>query len=89
MSKPFENEYSDFCPTTYLLHYYSEQVIPDDELIIFRELTQWLRQVGRHFEDAVEIGCGPTLHHAFPLAPWVSRLVLSDYVEANRAEINK
>ena len=87
MSMISDNEYVDFCPKTYLLQYYSHQLIPEDELLIFRELTAWLRKMGRQFEIAVEVGCGPTLHHAFPLAPWVNRLVLCDYVKANRVEV--
>lgn len=37
----------------------------------------------------MEVGCGPTLHHAFALAPLVGELHLAEYLPGNRAEVRK
>ncbi|MDP3956124.1 MAG: guanitoxin biosynthesis pre-guanitoxin forming N-methyltransferase GntF [bacterium] len=36
---------------------------------------------------ALEIGCGPTVHHALSIAPYVKSLDLADYLPDNLAEI--
>lgn len=38
---------------------------------------------------ALEIGCGPTVHHALPIAPYVSSIDMADYLTDNLAEIKK
>lgn len=79
----------DFNPQEYLREYYFTPEVAADERAIFSTLVPWLREQGRVFERAIDIGCGPTVHHAFPLASWVRDLHLADYLEANLDEVRR
>lgn len=78
-----------FDPGAYLQTYYSEPQIPDDEVFNIRSLIEFLGRSGRTFDSALEVGCGPTIHHAVPLARHVKKLYLSDYLPGNLAEVQK
>ena len=58
-------------PGEYLQQYYATAEVAEDERINATLLSQWLRSAGRTFERALEFGCGPTIHHAALLAPFV------------------
>lgn len=79
----------DFSPREYLRQYYSTGSLAEDDVAIFRALTVWLRQHNRIFDRALEVGCGPTIHHALPLVPYINELHLSDYTPANLAEVRR
>jgi hypothetical protein len=76
-------------PATYLRDYYSIAAIPRDEEVMFRFVADGLRQIGRRFDRGLELGCGPVLHHAAQLVPWVDRLDMADYLEANLDELQR
>lgn len=78
------NDYAAFDPRAYLRTYYTRAELEADEVVLFRALGGWLRQLGRTFPAAMDLGCGPTLHHTFAVAPFVGRLDFADYVLANR-----
>lgn len=71
----------------YLQQYYSTPTVSDDEQAIFRFLSTGLKQMGRCFNQAIEVGCGPTLHHAMAVVPYVDELHLADYMATNLDEI--
>jgi hypothetical protein len=71
----------------YLKQYYSTETVPGDEEFNLRFLIEQLKSLQRTFPRAIEIGCGPTLHHTFPLAPYIHELWLADYLSENLSEI--
>lgn len=74
-------------PKGYLQQYYSTSDVSDDEQANFRFLNAGLKQMDRHFHRAIEVGCGPTLHHAAAIVPYVDELHLADYMADNLDEI--
>jgi hypothetical protein len=73
----------------YLKQYYSTPEVADDEAANIAFARRRFAEAGRAFSRAIEVGCGPTLHHAMLLAPHVGTLDLADYVPDNLAEIRK
>lgn len=68
----------------YLRTYYAgEPQIDEQEVsrLLVREAPRLPR--GKY----LELGCGPTLHHVMPLAPFVTEIHLRDYLEENLAEV--
>jgi len=61
----------------------------DDERANFEFAITEFRRSGRRFGVAIEVGCGPTLHHAFALVPHVEELHLSDYLPQNLQEVHR
>lgn len=76
-------------PRDYLRQYYSQDFIPDDEEAIYQRLIAYLQGKGRTFARALDFGCGPTVHHLTPLAPWVEEIHLTDYLPTNLQEVGK
>lgn len=67
------------------LHTYYSGAPPLDEQVVSRFLVREARCLrGGTF---VEIGCGPTIHHALPIVPHVDAIHLLDYLPENRHEI--
>jgi hypothetical protein len=79
----------DWDARQYVDYYYGLPTVPDDEASIFRFIAHGLNAIGRQFEAGLELGCGPTLHHAAQLVPWVDRLDLADVQEPNLEEIRR
>jgi len=75
MNETTTNIYEQFWnPKSYLQQYYSTPNVSDDEQANFRFLSGGLQQMGRHFHRAIDVGCGPTLHHAMAITPYVDEL---------------
>lgn len=90
MSETSRDRYEkEFDPKQYLEQYYSLPQLATDDAELFRNLCGWLKQSGRRYATALDIGCGPTIHNSFALAPFVQRIDLADYLPANLAEIRK
>lgn len=79
----------DWDARQYLDYYYGHPSVPDDEAVMFRFLARGLRDIGRRFDTALDLGCGPVLHHAAQVVPWVERLDMADYQESNLEEIRR
>src|SRR3712207_308357 len=78
--------WSEWDPKEYLDEYYAE-VMPDE-----RFATEWLVESLRRLPPlpaALEFGCGPTVHHVFPLVPKVGEVHLAESLPANRAEVRR
>jgi len=73
----------------YLDDYYGHRTVPDDEAAMFRFIARGLREVGQRFESCLDLGCGPVLHHAAQVVPWVDRLDMADVDESNLEEIRR
>jgi hypothetical protein len=77
--------FADWVPADYLRDY-CRKVDPDE-----RATTAFLVRAlrGARRGPAVCFGTGPTLHHAFSIAPHATELVLADYLQANLDEIRR
>ena len=69
----------------YLQTYY-EQEPTNDERVVLSFLVRHLPRI-QGAASFLEVGCGPTLHHVLPVAPYVGELVLSDYLDENLEEV--
>ena len=76
-------------PREYLRQYYSQDFIPDDEEAIYQRLIAYLQRRRRTFARVLEFGCGPTVHHLTPLAPWADEIHLADYLPENLDEVKR
>lgn len=76
-------------PGEYLKQYYSLPQLAEDDAHLMRTLTGWLHDTNRLYPTAIDIGCGPTIHNTFALAPYVEAIDLADYLPCNLAEARK
>jgi SAM-dependent methyltransferase len=72
----------------YLDTFYRDRPPTNDERAVLRFLVQHLRDLPTD-QVAVEVGCGPTVHHAFPFAPYVAAIHMADYLPENLEEIER
>ncbi len=79
----------DWDARSYLQYYYGHPSVPNDEAVMFRFLADGLRDIGKHFDTALDLGCGPVLHHAAQVVPWVDRLDMADFQDSNLDEIRR
>lgn len=78
--------WSEWDPKEYLAEYYAE-IMPDE-----RFAMEFLVESMRRLPDvpvALDFGCGPTVHHLFPLVPKVKEIHLAEYLPANRDEVKR
>ena len=76
--------WDSWSPQDYLADYY--RIVEPDEI----ETIRFISQVSRRLKEPANIlvfGCGPTLHHVFPIAPYASEIHLADYLPTNLDEI--
>ena len=78
-----------FDPQRYLSQYYSHHQLAADDAELFRIMSSWLKSIGRVFDSALDVGCGPTIHNTFAIAPYARRIELADFLPANLAEVRK
>lgn len=76
-------------PQAYLRQYYTQSFIPDDEVVIQQRLVAFLKQQGRTFARAIDVGCGPTVHLLTALAPYVGEFHLADYLQENLVAVGQ
>jgi len=74
-------------PKGYLEQYYAGEAITEDEVAILKSVVRFLEEAGTEFEEAIDVGSGPTIHHIIPLARYVKKIYLADYIEGNLKEI--
>ena len=71
----------------YLATYYLQPPTNDEQVV--------LSFLARHYPKitsqpcAIEIGCGPTVHHVLPLAPFVSEIHMADYLLDNLEQVRR
>lgn len=80
------SDYSQFQPEEYLREYYGE--VMSDEHFAMQFLVEALARL-EPVSVALEFGCGPTVHHALPMAPLAGEIHLAEFLESNRAQIEK
>jgi SAM-dependent methyltransferase len=86
MSDPY---LTDWNPGEYLRQYYATSHVSAAEFAHYAFARRHFERTGRRFGRAVEVGCGPTLHHAALIVPHVDHLTLTDYLPANLAEVRR
>ncbi len=59
----------------------------EDEPVIARFLTEKGRALNLRNFKALEIGCGPTVHRALSIAPYIKSLDMADYLPENLEEV--
>lgn len=69
----------------YLDTYYT--TVNEDEVFITRFLLEKFQQFAFQQLPVLEIGCGPTVHHALTIAPYVGEIDMADYLIENLEEI--
>ena len=69
----------------YLATYY-RQPPTTDERAVLSFLTRQYRRIAA-LPCAIEIGCGPTVHHMLPIAPYVSEIHMADYLPDNLEQV--
>lgn len=74
-------------PREYLTHYYSTSKVTEDERHIFKFIIDFFKTQKIYFNEILEIGCGPTIHHVLPFAYHVKRIFMADYLGENLTEI--
>jgi hypothetical protein len=77
----------------YLNQYYGPPA-KADEIFINNFLVSELERLkaardGRQFDQYVEVGCGPTIHHAVPFATYAKSIVLTEYLPDNRETVRR
>lgn len=78
-----------FDPREYLRQYYSLPQLAHDDALLFQHFSKWLKEQNRTFEKVLDVGCGPTIHNTFAIAPYANAIDLADYLPANLAEAKK
>jgi hypothetical protein len=78
------SSFEDWNATDYLSEYYSE--ILEDERHALQFLVDSLRGLPE-VDCALDAGCGPCVHHCFPLVPYAREIHCADFVAGNREAI--
>jgi hypothetical protein len=78
------SSFEDWDAKDYLSEYYSE--ILEDERHALRFLAEALRGLPP-VDLALDAGCGPCVHHCFPLVPYAREIHCADFVAGNREAI--
>lgn len=74
---------------SYIRQYYPpERPVTNDEAAIYRFIVRVSPRLAA-VRTAIEVGCGPTLHHAIMLAPFVESLEMADYLDENLAHVRR
>jgi hypothetical protein len=69
----------------YLATYYNQPPTMDEHTVLSFLARHYPRITGQ--PCAIEIGCGPTVHHVLPLAPYVSEIHMADYLPDNLEQV--
>ncbi len=76
----------------YAAQFYCDRAVNNDEKAVMGCFVPKLKEFagkGSPSSSYLEIGCGPTLHHAIMVAPYVKNMVLSDFLEGNRKAVEQ
>ena len=78
------SDYSEWKPEDYLSEYYSE-LMPDEQFAM-EFLADWAGKTP-FAPTALEFGCGPTVHHLFPIAQVAGEIHMAEYLSSNREAV--
>jgi methyltransferase len=80
------SSFEDWNAADYLSEYYGE--VLDDERHALQFLVDSLRGLPV-VDRALDVGCGPCVHHCFPLVAYAREIHCADFVAGNREAINR
>ena len=80
------SSFEDWDAADYLSEYYAE--VLDDERHALQFLVDSLRGMPE-VDRAVDVGCGPCVHHCFPLVAYAREIHCADFVTGNREAITR
>jgi hypothetical protein len=69
----------------YLSTYYCQPPTHDEQAVLSFLIRHYPKI--ESLPCAIEIGCGPTVHHVLPLAPYVSEIHMADYLADNLEQV--
>lgn len=69
-------------------YYHPTRSITDDEKATFNFIQKVSPKLN-NIKSCIEVGCGPTIHHAIMIAPFVETIDFSDYLEENLAHVQR
>jgi hypothetical protein len=69
----------------YLSTYYCQPPTHDEQAVLSFLIRHYSRL--ESLPCAIEIGCGPTVHHVLPLVPYVSEIHMADYLPDNLEQV--
>ncbi len=81
-------DYSQWQAQDYFKTYYSEVVLPDEQVVLAYQIDT-LRRIEHKFGRALEYGCGPTLHRAIAAARYAFRIDMADWLPDNLAQVRE
>lgn len=81
-------DYSEWQARDYFETYYSEVVLPDEQVVLAYQLEVMQRRPSG-FLRALEYGCGPTLHRAIATARYAARIDMADWLANNLSEVQR
>ncbi len=81
-------DYSEWQARDYFETYYSEVVLPDEQVVLAYQVDVMRRRAGG-FAHALEYGCGPTLHRAIATSRYAERIDMADWLADNLTEVQR
>jgi hypothetical protein len=79
-------DYSQWHAQDYFRTYYSEVVLPDEQVVLAYQV-ETLKRIEHKFGRALEYGCGPTLHRAIAAARYTFRIDMADWLPDNLVQV--
>jgi hypothetical protein len=83
---PAVADYSEWQARDYFKTYYSEVVLPDEQLVLAYQV-EIMKQAEHKFGRGLEYGCGPTLHRAIAAARYAFRIDMADWLPDNLTQV--
>jgi len=87
-SGPAIADYSQWQAKDYYATYYSEVVLPDEQVVLAYQLEA-LKRIEHKFGRGLEYGCGPTLHRAIAASRYTFRLDMADWLTDNLTQVRQ
>jgi hypothetical protein len=85
-ASPAVADYSQWHAQDYFKTYYSEVVLPDEQVVLAYQI-ETLKRIEHKFGRGLEYGCGPTLHRAIAAARYAFRIDMADWLPDNLAQV--
>jgi hypothetical protein len=85
---PAVADYSQWQAQDYFKTYYSEVVLPDEQVVLAYQIEA-LKRIEHPFGRGLEYGCGPTLHRAIAAARYAFRIDMADWLPDNLAQVRE
>ena len=85
---PAVADYSEWQASDYFKTYYSEVVLPDEQVVLAYQI-ETLSRAEHKFGRALEYGCGPTLHRAIAASRYVFRIDMADWLPDNLVQVRE